>query len=128
MLGGRACAFPTCRPLLRKRRREVPVLQNTLVPCVPACLQVMLAQQETVAQLLQLLEEARAAAAAMLRPLTRAASPMKLRALRSEQEADSRVKHDRWGRALWGECMGCMVECTCTCTCHVCKGGRRQQG
>lgn len=60
----------------------------------------MLAQQETVASLMKLLEDARAEASAVLRPLLRPASPMKLRMLRSEQEADSRVRHDRWAAAV----------------------------
>lgn len=65
-------------------------------------LQVMLAQQETVAALVQMLEEARLEAASVLRPLVRPASPQKLRALQSEQEANGRVKQDRWAAKRGG--------------------------
>jgi hypothetical protein len=71
------------------------VLMDACWPGAALPPQVMLAQQETVAGLMRLLEEARAEAAAVLGPLVRPSSPMKLRALRSEQEADCRVKHDR---------------------------------
>eukprot|EP00887_Chlorella_sp_A99_P002813 scaffold6.g2813.t1 len=56
---------------------------------------VGLQQQETIASLAQLLEEAKEEAACVLAPLTRPASPVKRRALQGGQEADSRLKADR---------------------------------
>ena len=74
-----------------------PTLAAMCSLCLQAFAQVMLLQQETIASLMQLLEEAKAEAAAVLAPLTRPASPTKRRALESEQEAQGRVRQDRWG-------------------------------
>ncbi|PSC71599.1 hypothetical protein C2E20_5054 [Micractinium conductrix] len=57
--------------------------------------QVMLLQQETIAGLMGLLEEAKASAAASLAPLVRPPSPTKRAVLESEAEAQGRLRHDR---------------------------------
>jgi hypothetical protein len=59
--------------------------------------QVMLLQQETIASLMGMLEEARAQAARTLAPLTRPPSPAKRRALEQEEEARARLQQDRCG-------------------------------
>ncbi len=71
-------------------------------PLLQAFAQVMLMQQETIAGLMRLLEEAKAEAAAVLSPLTRPPSPAKRRALASEAEAAGRVQQDRWACAGLG--------------------------
>ena len=57
-------------------------------------------QQETIAGLMRMLEEAKAEAAAVLSPLTRPPSPVKRRALASEAEAAERVRQDRWAGSV----------------------------
>lgn len=56
----------------------------------------MLQQQETIASLMCMLEEAKAETAASLAPLTRPPSPVKRAALESEAEAQGRIRQDRW--------------------------------
>ena len=74
--------------------------------CLQAFAQVMLMQQETIAGLMRMLEEAKAEAAAVLLPLTRPPSPAKRRALASEAEATGRVRQDRWA----GRVRRCLVQ------------------
>jgi len=67
-----------------------------LICCaLQAFAQVMLLQQETIASLMGMLEEAKAEAAASLAPITRPPSPAKRRALEVEAEAQGRVRQDR---------------------------------
>ena len=78
-----------------------PAQQLTPWPCAPsvprpqAYAQVMLLQQEAIAGLVGMLEQARAQAAAALAPLTRPPSPAKRAALADEREALGRVQQDR---------------------------------
>ena len=83
--------------------------------------QVMLLQQETIAGLMGLLEEAKASAAASLAPLVRPPSPTKRAVLESEAEAQGRLRHDRCDAVLFGprymwtaEGSGC---CKCSSVC-----------
>ena len=62
---------------------------------VQAFAQVMLLQQETIASLMGLLEQAKEEAAATLAPLMRPPSPTKRQALEREAEAAWRVRQDR---------------------------------
>ena len=57
---------------------------------------VALKQQETIAELMRLLEEAKAQAAVVLAPITRPTSPVKRREVQGGQDADSRLKRERW--------------------------------
>ena len=70
-------------------------LRHRCLPLLQAFAQVMLLQQETIASLMGMLEGAKGEAAATLAPITRPASPLKRRALESEQEAQGRVRQDR---------------------------------
>lgn len=70
----------------------------------------MLMQQETIAGLMRLLEEAKAEAAAVLSPLTRPPSPAKRRALESEAAATGRVRQDRWARRRERR-LACLLQC-----------------
>ena len=69
----------------------------------------MLLQQETIASLMGMLEAARGEAAATLAPITRPASPLKRRALESEQEAQRNCAPER--SRVW------KVTCACWPTC-----------
>lgn len=55
----------------------------------------MLLQQETIASLMGMLEDAKSEAAATLAPITRPPSPTKRAALQGEQQAQARVRQDR---------------------------------
>jgi hypothetical protein len=90
-----ACQSPSFSSLLCFCAAFCPAL-----PPLQAFAQVMLLQQETIASLMGMLEAARGEAAATLAPITRPASPLKRRALESEEEAQSRVRQDRWACCL----------------------------
>jgi hypothetical protein len=69
--------------------------------------QVMLLQQEAMAGLMGMLEDAKAEAAATLAPITRPPSPRKRQALQGEQEAAGRVREDRWADRQWEQQQQC---------------------
>jgi hypothetical protein len=92
-------ACPTCTCLYAARH---PLPWSVLLQ---AFAQVMLLQQEMIASLMGMLEAARGEAAATPAPITRPASPLKRRALESEQEAQARVRQDRCAHCLHSICV-----------------------
>ena len=82
--------------------QTAPQLSDVLAPlprppnlAVQAFAQVMLLQQETIASLMGMLEDAKSEAAATLAPITRPPSPTKRAALQGVQQAQARVLQDR---------------------------------
>lgn len=67
----------------------------------------MLLQQEAIAGLMQMLEQARVEASSLLAPLSRLSSPRKRLVLEREREAAEQVRQDRWAacRAAGAVCV-----------------------